>query len=176
MRKIGIMVGSDSDLPQCLKGLEYLRAKKNAGKCEISAVITNSIHRNTQDVLRNLGKHRVDVWIIGAGWANHLTGVCDAFLRYSWRDTKTQVIGVAFEDKKNPKNTEAAILSITQIPGGQTIFNGYVGEIGFFLACAAAVHGNFSKIQLKEAALPKIRTLDGAIQQAQNMQKKENQK
>ena len=143
MRRIGIMVGSDSDLQQCLEGLRFLKSAQNEKLAKVSFVITNSIHKNFSRVVINLLKavYEVDVLIVGAGWANHLTGICDSFLRYELKNKKIPVIGVAFEDKSDASNTQIAILSITRIPGTQAIFtksstgSPFVGEKGFLEAC-----------------------------------------
>lgn len=172
MRKIGIMIGSDSDLPQCLVGLEYLKVAEETGQCEVVEVITNSIHRNTDETLENLRiytKHRnVEVWIIGAGWANHLTGVADSYLRYRMKNDKVPVIGVAFDAGDEERNL-AAFLSIEQVPGHQVVFDRqeFFGEKGFLFACKLAVADGFTKdIKLKDSKPVMFRSLDEAINEA----------
>ncbi|MFA5359774.1 MAG: AIR carboxylase family protein [Patescibacteria group bacterium] len=178
VKKIGVMVGSDSDLPQCLEGLKYLQIAEEAEKCKVLIVITNSIHRNTDEVLKNieLYSHQLDAWIIGAGWANHLTGTCDAYLRYKFKNTETRVFGVAFEDKKDDQNTKAAILSIICVPGTQVDFSAYVGSKGFLLACQDAVE-NFSDLPKIKIGVGKEvikRTLEQAIVKVQSMTDEKN--
>ena len=118
--RIGIMIGSDSDLRQCRDGLQWL-SELSPTHAVVEVVITNSIHRNTMSVLDNLEDYLVDAWIIGAGMANHLTGTADAYLRYALK-RKTPVIGVAFEGK-SLEDVEAACLSIEKVPGTQVIFD-----------------------------------------------------
>ena len=52
----------------------------------------------------------------------------------------------------NQKHTEAAILSITEVPGTQVVFKdeegSFVGREGFLRACIAATKGNLPKIVL----------------------------
>lgn len=150
-KKIAIMIGSDSDLKQCLKGFIYLEEMVEAGSIEVVEVITNSIYRNTEDVLRNLVllTGQIDCLIVGAGKANHLTGTCDQYYRNALKDDKIPVIGVAFEGK-TWEETLAAILSIEQVPGTQVIFDRelHVGEAGFLYACQLAVTGAFEPIRL----------------------------
>ncbi len=153
MRKIGIIIGSESDLDQCVEGLEYLNELSEAGKIEISNTIIASLHRNTKFVLdttRVTAEQNIDVLIAGAGWANHLTGTVDAYLRYHLKNNKVVVVGVAFEDRSNPDHTMAAILSITQVPKTQVVFNDYVGAEGFLRACKFAVSGELPKIKSPE--------------------------
>lgn len=183
MRKIGIMIGSDSDLPQCLAGLQFLQEAEVQGLAKVHAVITNSIHRNTEKVLLNLRTDtrekevepldRVDVWIIGAGWANHLTGTADAYLRHHMQNDRVPVFGVAFESD-DPEKTLAAILSIKAVPGFQGIFSRdrHVGSVGFLNACREAVLKDLPKIKIPTAKRDITRTLAEAITAAMKMAKK----
>lgn len=164
-RKIAVIIGSKSDLPQCEKGLLYL--KENLSKDEVASrplISVASIHRNTDAVLRQLrdlstftttNNDLQHVLIIGAGWANHLTGTADAYLRYALQNDNIVVIGVAFEDFNNPEHTETAIRSITDVPGTQVVFDNYVGNDGFYRACVCAYKGELPKVK---ARLPKSTT------------------
>lgn len=166
MRRIAIIIGSDSDLSQCVAGLEFLNQMVVEGKAVVVEIITASIHRNTEFVLKKLKSlvGKIDVLIAGAGWANHLTGTVDAFLRYTIENDKIVVIGVAFADEKEPIHTTTAELSITQVPGTQVVFNDFVGEKGFLKACQFAVEGELPEIKLKPPKPPKERTLAGALE------------
>ncbi|MFH1608970.1 MAG: AIR carboxylase family protein [Patescibacteria group bacterium] len=135
--RIAIIVGSKTDLKQCLLGLQLL--EKNLENSV--TVFVRSQHRNTlslQQLLREL-PNSYDIAIVGAGWANHLTGCVDAFLRYEIKTTKMPVVGVAFADCEHPRHTRAAKLSMTEVPGTQVIYQDddgiFVGEDGFLRAC-----------------------------------------
>jgi|ERR1035437_343164 phosphoribosylcarboxyaminoimidazole (NCAIR) mutase len=166
MKKIAIIVGSESDLKQCLYGLKFL-----AEKSENTVMIcVRSQHRNTlslQELLRDLPKY-YDVAIVGAGWANHLTGCVDAFLRYELKTMKVPIIGVAFKDELNNRHTEAAILSMTEVPGTQVTYrdeNGiFVGQGGFLRACKLAMSGNLPMVKLFEQKPVQDLSLEEAIQ------------
>jgi phosphoribosylcarboxyaminoimidazole (NCAIR) mutase len=152
MRKIGIIIGSESDLKQCIKGLEYLIGQN---KAEVIFVKVISVHRNTKDLLAELERlaatpddEKINALIAGAGWANHLSGTTDAYLRYTLRDSKIQVYAVAFSDEQNSTHTEAARLSITEVPKSNMIFDDYVGEVGFYHACYDAVNSEPKLIEL----------------------------
>ena len=166
MRRIGIMVGSNSDLPQCLEGLLFLQEAEALGRCKVISVDTCSQHRNTTDVQDILTEYvrdqTIDVLITGAGWANHLSGCCDAFLRNTLNDTKIVVYGVAFEDSNEPLNTQAAVLSITRVPGLQLVYAG-VGSKGFRWACVEACSGTLPVITLMEIKPCQRRSLYDAI-------------
>jgi len=183
MRRIGIMIGSDSDLKQCLPGLLLLKEAVDKKMATVHAVYTNSIHRNTDKVLLHLRLNTrveeiqpfdlVDVWIIGAGWANHLTGTADAYLRYHMKNDRVPVIGVAFESD-DPDKTLAAILSIEAVPGTQVIFDRkrHVGKEGFMNACFDAVYAELPKMQIPAPKKTRIRILDDAIATAMQAIKK----
>lgn len=154
MRKIAVIIGSESDLKQCLTGLKFLQdltlAPKNSpetkgGLVEIAGVYIRSQHRNTletQKLIEKMLTDRVDVIITGAGWANHLSGCTDAYLRYTLKTENIKVIGVAFEDINEPRHTQAALLSISEVPGTQVIFKDgdgeFIGSAGFLRACRFA--------------------------------------
>lgn len=163
------MIGSDSDLRQCLDGLKWLRELSPA-HVQVMVVLTNSIHRNTPEVLINLEDYNdVDVWIIGAGMANHLTGTADAYFRYTL-ERKTPVIGVAFRGKTEEDDL-AAILSIARVPGTQVIFdrNRHFGTDAFLNACRDAAAGNFPEIKIPGGKPVQVRNLDQAIEEAERL-------
>lgn len=157
MKRIQIILGSSSDLPQCLEGLRHFQWRMSIGDVYVRGVRINSIHRNTLAalmyitwmwILRWFG--RVHILIIGAGMANQLTGTSEAFLRYFLRSDKLAVIGVAFAGKTK-EATLAAELSITQVPGSQVIFQNFVGPDGFLEACKYAINVPLPKIKLPAA-------------------------
>jgi phosphoribosylcarboxyaminoimidazole (NCAIR) mutase len=155
MKKIAVIVGSQSDLTQCIEGFEFLESQRK--QVLVVGVYIRSQHRNMEDVkqlLRELVNIKIDAVIVGAGWANHLTGCCDAFLRFNLRSTDFPVIGVAFDDPVNEQHTQAAILSITEVPGTQVVYKDgqdlFVGHNGFLKACQFAVCGKFPIIFLPE--------------------------
>ena len=157
MRKIAVIVGSKSDLSQCGPGLELLKEAQESKDVEVVGLYVRSQHRNTldtQQLLSELVKKEVDVAIVGAGWANHLTGCCDAFLRYTLKNDKLVIVGVAFFDPDNQNHTKAAILSMTEVPGTQVVYKEdgevFIGISGFVSACSFAVYCELPKIELKE--------------------------
>lgn len=180
MRKVIFMIGSENDLPQCLKGFEYFAS--NADLVSVLQVYVASQHRHTrrvEEILEDLAcdPTNQDVIIItAAGWAAHLPGCSDAFLRYTMINDKLVVIGVPLEDKKqtsagadNDHNT-AAILSISCVPGTQVIYRDkegiFFGEQGFYRACVYAATGELPKIELKKIPPQLNMTLSEAIELA----------
>ncbi len=167
-RRIAVLIGSQSDLKQCGEGLKILKSAVEEEIVEVVDLRASSIHRAMTLTLAHVrDKADIDVMITGAGWANHLTGVTDAYLRYALENTKVVVIGVAFEDAKNPKHTQAAILSITEVPGTQVVFEDAEGEFsgpdGFRRACQFAVSGELPVLTIPEERPPVRFTLDEAI-------------
>lgn len=84
IRKIGVILGSQSDLPQCLGGLTLLQRACEAEKIELHGrlVQISSIHRATEHILKQLSLYHLsnnppDVLIAGAGRAAHLPGMLD---------------------------------------------------------------------------------------------------
>ena len=140
-RKILVMVGSESDLPQLNEGMEYLR--KNAhGK-----LIVLSCHRNSKELLDLSGdvSFGYDVVIDAAGEAAQLPGVHKAKLQMYGRED-VAVIGVGLKGKDREAD-DAARLSIKRLPGQPVELdqNGepYFGPEGFVSACRAAVDQEF---------------------------------
>lgn len=178
-RKIVVMIGSDSDLPQCENGFKYLFEAQKKGLVEIVEVVTNSIHRNTQSVLDKLfnlhAANDIDAIIAGAGMANHLTGTVDAYLRRGLRDDKIVVIGVAFIGKTEAE-TRAARESIIYVPGTQVVFEEFVGASGFTRACELAAEGDLPKIELKPGKPVVVRTLEQALKETEKILKEKEGK
>lgn len=175
MRRIAVILGSESDFPQCLTGLTELDKACREQTIELPRRIRiSSIHRATKSTLNWLQvlslRHPPDVLIAGAGWANHLTGICDAYLRYELGNTQTVVVGVAFADPDNDNHTLAAKLSISEVPGRQVVFGDdegeFVGHYGFYRACRFAIEGELPPIKLPEPRSPKTFTLEEALDKA----------
>jgi hypothetical protein len=161
-------------------GMYQGMAPQVRGEVSEVGVYTMSIHRNTEILLFKLRQELapvVDVLITGAGWANHLTGTCDAYLRYTLRNDHVVVVGVAFEDANEDQHTVAAMLSIKAVPGTQVVYRDeqgkqFVGYQGFADACRFAASGQLPVIKLPEAKSPLVRTLEEAIKFSQESQNK----
>ena len=160
-RRIAIMCGSDSDLWQFVPGLEYLQVLEKKGLVTLLGIDPVSIHRRTLTALSILFEYarmpihqRPHFIITAAGWANHLSGCTDAFLRYTLADESIVVIAVAMEDPKDYKHTVAAITSTSEVPGIQAIHTNdagkaLVGSEGVLWACGYAAHGQFPTLKAK---------------------------
>lgn len=151
-RNIAVDLGSKSDLPHCLPGLEYLRTQQTLGHCKVdeSGAIIGSIHRHhgiiSGQTLPYLIEAKVDVIIAYAGKAAHLPGMLDAILRNDYHDEHTVVFGVAGVGNGEEFllgfdiDTLAAQLSICRVPGTNVVFDRErSGSDAFLHACRMAV-------------------------------------
>ena len=105
--KVGIVMGSDSDLPVVEKCIDTL---KDFG-VELEAIVC-SAHRTPErasEFASNAEKNGFDVIIAAAGKAAHLPGVLAAF-------TPLPVIGLPI--KSSTMDGLDSLLSIVQMPGG----------------------------------------------------------
>lgn len=104
---VGILMGSDSDLPVMEKAAEVLKEMGIPYEMDIS-----SAHRlpdKTADYARTARSRGIEVLIAGAGMAAHLAGVIAA-------NTTLPVIGVPL--KSGALNGVDALYSTVQMPAG----------------------------------------------------------
>jgi phosphoribosylaminoimidazole carboxylase PurE protein len=116
--KIGILLGSDSDLPYMEKGLKALK------DFEIPFVIeVSSAHRTphrTLDLIRQFEEDGVQVIIAAAGGAAHLPGVIASH-------TTIPVLGVPIDSALSGVDS---LYSIVQMPGGIPVASFSIGSSG----------------------------------------------
>ncbi len=108
MAKVGIIMGSKSDLPVMKDAAEIL--KEFGIEYEINIV---SAHRTPQlmfDYAKNAGKNGISIIIAGAGGAAHLPGMTASL-------TPLPVIGVPIHSSNSIDGWDS-ILSILQMPNG----------------------------------------------------------
>ena len=106
MKKVAILMGSDSDLPVMSKAADFL---SEVG-VEFDVRIT-SVHRDPDKVhtyVRSAEENGIKVIIAGAGMAAHLPGMCAAL-------SSLPVIGVPMS---NSLGGNDALYSIVQMPNG----------------------------------------------------------
>jgi hypothetical protein len=167
-RVIAVIHGSDSDLEQMRKGLEYL-AGTDCSNVTVHGVYRYSVHHNPAELLGLLARmtnEDVDCIVVGAGWANHLSGMCDRLLRNMFNNSKVRVFAVAFEDPINEDHTHTAQVSITHVPKHAMRYDGYVGEAGFFAAVRAATEVDLAT--LPAISMSRKQTKDRTIEAALN--------
>ena len=176
VRRVALIHGSDTDLPQMLLGMRFLLKEQTKGNVVILSANSTSQHRHTvvcqldlEVFCRMIIENRPDILIVGAGWANHLTGCTDAFLRNTLRDTGIIVYGVAFEDPDDPDHTETARRSIIHVPKTQVIYKG-IGAEGFLKACKDSITEKLPKIVLNPVPKHHHRSLEQAIAKGEEIE------
>ena len=125
---VGILMGSDSDLPVMSEAASTL--KKFGVPFEVEVSSAHRTPARTSDYARSAIKRGLKVIIIGAGGAAHLGGVVAA-------ETTLPVIGV-------PMGTTTlggldSLLSIVQMPGGVPVACTAIGKAGAVNAAILAV-------------------------------------
>jgi phosphoribosylaminoimidazole carboxylase PurE protein len=117
--RVGVIMGSDSDLPLMQEALKILDSFAIAYEVHIS-----SAHRTparTAQFSKTARERGIEVIIAGAGWAAHLAGVIAA-------ETTLPVIGVPI-DSSSLQGLDA-LLSMVQMPGGIPVATMTIGKAG----------------------------------------------
>ena len=116
---VGILMGSDSDLP-IMEEASKILDKFGVGH----EVVVSSAHRSperTRKYVVGASKRGIKILIAGAGAAAHLAGVVAA-------ETTLPVIGVPIGS--SALNGLDALLSTTQMPGGVSVAGMAIGKAG----------------------------------------------
>lgn len=108
MKKIGIVMGSTSDLPVMEKAIEVLKELKI--KAEVDIVSAHRTPDKLMDYGKNAHKRGIQVIIAGAGGAAHLPGMLASV-------SPLPVIGVPVKSRNSIDGWDS-VLSILQMPGG----------------------------------------------------------
>jgi len=117
--EIGIIIGSDSDLPQLKPALEMLKKFKIPFEIKVS-----SAHRSperTAQIARSAEQRGIKVLIACAGGAAHLAGAIAA-------NTTLPVIGIPIES--SPLRGIDSLLSTVQMPAGIPVATMAIGQSG----------------------------------------------
>lgn len=118
MTKIGIILGSDSDLPYMEKGIQMLKELKIPFEIEVS-----SAHRTpnrTIELVKDFEKKGIQVIIAAAGGAAHLPGVIASH-------TLLPVLGVPITSTLSGLDS---LYSIVQMPSGIPVAAFSIGSSG----------------------------------------------
>jgi 5-(carboxyamino)imidazole ribonucleotide mutase len=118
MTKIGIILGSDSDLPYMENGIQTLKELKIPFEIEVS-----SAHRTPQrtvELVKDFEKKGIQVIIAAAGGAAHLPGVIASH-------TLLPVLGVPITSALAGLDS---LYSIVQMPGGIPVAAFSIGSSG----------------------------------------------
>lgn len=125
---VGILMGSDSDLPVMQGAIDVFR-EFNVG-CEVEVSSAHRSPQRTVEYARTARERGLRVIIAGAGSAAHLAGVIAA-------ETTLPVIGVPIDS--SPLNGFDALLATVQMPPGVPVATMAVGKAGATNAALFAV-------------------------------------
>ena len=137
--RVGIVLGSESDLPMMTKGVELL--KKFGVEVEVELSSAHRAPEKTARYAREAESRGLGVLIGAAGFANHLAGSLAAH-------TVLPVIGVPLNT--SPLNGLDSLLSTVQMPGGVPVATVSIGEAG-------AVNAAVLALQILATAEPSLR-------------------
>lgn len=107
MAKVGIIMGSDSDLPIMKEAAEIL--EEFGIEYELTVISAHRTPQKAEEYAKTAEKRGLEVIIAGAGKAAHLAGVLAAY-------TPLPVIGVPI--KTSTLGGNDSLYSIVQMPGG----------------------------------------------------------
>lgn len=116
---IGIVMGSDSDLPVMTETARRLKEFKIPFEIEITSAHRSPIR--TSEYARGAGRRGLKAIIVGAGGASHLAGIIAA-------ETILPVIGVPIDN--SPLSGIDSLLSTVQMPSGVPVATMAVGKAG----------------------------------------------
>jgi len=125
---VGIVVGSENDLPRISKGVDLL--KKFGVEFEVELASAHRAPEKTARYAREAEERGIRVLIGAAGFANHLAGALAA-------NSTLPVIGIPLDS--SPLAGLDALLSTVQMPGGVPVATVTIGEAGSVNAAVLAV-------------------------------------
>ncbi|MDD4956955.1 MAG: 5-(carboxyamino)imidazole ribonucleotide mutase [Candidatus Omnitrophica bacterium] len=132
---VGIIMGSDSDLPVMKESADML--KKLGISCDVKILSAHRTPDAAAKFARNARKNGMKVIIAGAGGAAHLAGITAAH-------TTLPVIGVPMETRLDGVDS---LLSTVQMPAGVPVATVAIGKAGAINAAilAAQIIGTSSQ-------------------------------
>ena len=162
---VGIVMGSDSDLPLMQEALKTLDSLAIA--YEVHIISAHRAPARTAQFAKTARERGIEVIIAGAGWAAHLAGVIAA-------ETILPVIGVPI-DSSSLKGLDA-LLSMVQMPGGIPVATMTIGKAGAknaALFAAQILALKYPELQqklldYKQAMAAEVEAKDQALQQKLN--------
>jgi phosphoribosylaminoimidazole carboxylase PurE protein len=159
---VGIVMGSDSDLPVMQEALEAL--SRFGIPVEITVASAHRSPKRVSEYARSAGVRGLKVIIAGAGGAAHLAGVLAA-------ETTLPVIGVPIAS--SPLGGWDALLATVQMPAGVPVATMAVGKAGARnAALLAAQILALADAELQERLRSyKVELADGVAEKAEKLQR-----
>ena len=161
MAKVGIIMGSDSDLPIMQEAIDILKGFDIAYEVDIV-----SAHRTPEklfDYAQNAHKRDFTVIIAGAGGAAHLPGMVAAM-------SPLPVIGVPVKSRNSIDGWDS-VLSILQMPGGVPVATVALDGAKNAGILAAQIIGSTDKCVLDKIVLYKESLKLKVVQAAKKIKK-----
>ena len=137
--KVGIVLGSENDLPLLEKGVELL--KRFGVEFEVELCSAHRAPQKTARYAQEAEKRGIQVLIGAAGYANHLAGTLAAH-------TPLPVIGIPLDT--SPLKGLDSVLSTVQMPAGVPVATVTIGAAG-------AVNAAVLALQILGTSDPEIR-------------------
>jgi phosphoribosylaminoimidazole carboxylase PurE protein len=119
VKKVALLMGSDSDLPRLQATLDHLR--ELSVPCEARVMSAHRTPKQVVEFVESAAEHGIGVFLCAAGGAAHLAGVVAAH-------TDLRVIGIPMDNP--PLGGMDALLATVQMPGGIPVASVAVGGGG----------------------------------------------
>ncbi len=162
MSKVGIIMGSDSDLPIMQQAIDILKSFDI--ETEVDIVSAHRTPEKLFDYATNAHKRGISVIIAGAGGAAHLPGMVAAM-------SPLPVIGVPVKSRNSIDGWDS-VLSILQMPGGVPVATVALDGAQNAGILAAQIIGSSNKIILDKILLYKENLKTKVINASKNLKTK----
>lgn len=162
---VGIVMGSDSDLPIMTDTAKRLKEFGIPFEFEITSAHRSPIR--TSQYARGAVRRGLKVIIVGAGGASHLAGIIAA-------ETILPVIGVPIDN--SPLRGIDSLLSTVQMPGGVPVATMAVGKAGAINAAiyAAEIIATSNKAMAKKLVTFKQELERSVVAKSEKLKKEYN--
>ena len=161
MSKVGIIMGSDSDLPIMQQAIDILKSFDI--ETEVDIVSAHRTPEKLFDYAKNAHKRGISVIIAGAGGAAHLPGMVASM-------SPLPIIGVPVKSRNSIDGWDS-VLSILQMPGGVPVATVALDGAQNAGILAAQIIGSSNKEILNKILLYKENLKTKVIKASENIKK-----
>ncbi|UMB53483.1 5-(carboxyamino)imidazole ribonucleotide mutase [Lutibacter sp. A64] len=162
MSKVGIIMGSDSDLPIMQQAIDILKSFDI--ETEVDIVSAHRTPEKLFDYAKNAHKRGISVIIAGAGGAAHLPGMVASM-------SPLPIIGVPVKSRNSIDGWDS-VLSILQMPGGVPVATVALDGAQNAGILAAQIIGSSNKVVLDKIVLYKENLKTKVIKASENIKDK----
>ncbi|MDD5542327.1 MAG: 5-(carboxyamino)imidazole ribonucleotide mutase [Acidobacteriia bacterium] len=159
---VGIVMGSDSDLPVMTESAKRLKEFDIPFEMEITSAHRSPVR--TSEYARQARERGLKAIIVGAGGASHLAGIIAA-------ETTIPVIGVPIDN--SPLSGIDSLLSTVQMPSGVPVATMAVGKAGAVNAAifAAEIIGTSNPAMADKLATFKIELEKSVVEKSEKIKR-----